>query len=196
MSMTDSTNDPMNENDDILAGALGRLPREKAPPGALEDATVSRLRSAGLLKAAPLARTSGGLSLATWVLAASIAAITFVGGSVYRNSRPQPSEPLFALTVYTAASTDDSVTSARKSDEIDRWALSVNATERGAARPAVDFDSDSIIVEEEPYRNKQIVRTYYIAVPSKDSAVSVAKNCPWVKYGARVVVRSVLETVP
>ena len=56
MSMTDSTNDPMNENDDILAGALGRLPREMVPPGALEEATVTSLRSAGLLSAKALAR--------------------------------------------------------------------------------------------------------------------------------------------
>jgi hypothetical protein len=197
MSMTDSTNDPINETDDILAGALGRLPREKAPPRALEEATVAKLRTAGFLKSAPQARAPGSLSLATWVLAASIAAIAFVGSSVYRSSQPQPSDPLFALTVYTAESTEDSATKVSQADELDRWALSVNAAQGpSSARSAVDINSDSIIVEEEPYRNKQIVRTYYITAPSKDSAASIAKNCPSIKHGGRVVVQAVLDKVP
>jgi hypothetical protein len=203
--MTDSPNDPMNENDDI-ASALGGLPREMAPPAALEEATVASLRNAGLLGAkAPqtriTSRTPSSLNLAPWVLAASIGAIAFVGGSVYQSTRPQPAHPIFALTVYSDSSTNDSSSLVNHASEIEQWAVSSNAsaTRNGSAsvRPAVDFNADSIIVEEEPVRPAaKVTRTYYVEVPTKDSALSIARKCPLLKYGGRVEVTEVPSKTP
>jgi hypothetical protein len=190
----------MSETDEILTGALSRLPREKMPPAALEEATVAKLRAAGVLSAnvkAPM-RPASSLSLATWVLAASIAAIAVVGGSVYRSARVNAVEPLFALTVYAAGAADDSATRVRRSDEIEQWALSVKAApeQKGSALPAVDYGSDSVIVDEEPGTSVEIVRKFYLSAPTKDSAVSIARNCPSLKYGGRVVVQPVLTKKP
>ncbi|HVZ50115.1 MAG TPA: hypothetical protein VG916_15135, partial [Gemmatimonadaceae bacterium] len=123
----------MHDEDEFIAKALGRLPREMAPPPGLEDATVRSLRAAGMIR--PPMRL--GLSVASWLLAAGVAGIAFVGGSVFATRASHPltsaaqearsapgvpvsqhtrsdgtSEPTFALLLYGASSGEDSATHA------------------------------------------------------------------------------------
>jgi hypothetical protein len=198
--MTDSTNDPMNEADDILSGSLGRLPREMTPPESLEDRTVATLRGAGLIQS----RSRSGLTLASWVLAASIGAIAFVGGSVIAKGKVTvaPAEPTFALTLI-GGQIDDSAASVNRAAEYNAWALAANATPlarvrgnpiggRGAApsSPAV-VNPDSVIVDEVTTQPSMVATTYYITAPSRDSALKIAKNCPHLKYGGQVRIQRV-----
>jgi len=198
--MTDSTNDPMHDSDDILSGSLGRLPREMTPPESLEDRTVAKLRGAGLIQS----RARSGLTLASWVLAASIGAIAFVGGSVISKGKitAAAAQPIFALTL-TGGQIDDSATSVNRAAEYNAWALMANATPiarssgnaiggQGSVRPSPAIvNPDSVIVDEVTSQPTMAATTYYISAPSRDSAVKIAKGCPHLKYGGQVRIQRV-----
>jgi hypothetical protein len=199
--MNDSMHDPMHDSDDILAGSLGRLPREMAPPDSLEERTVATLRGAGLLQS----RSRSGLTLASWVLAASIGAIAFVGGSVISKGRVSsaPVDSTFALTL-TGGQIDDSATNVSRAAEYDAWAIATGATPLVRSRdghaiggqgssmvsPAI-VNPDTVIVDEVTMNAGVVAKTYFIKAPSRDSAEKIAKNCPHLKYGGRVFVQGV-----
>lgn len=214
-----------HDEDEFIARALGHLPREMAPPAGLEDATVRRLRAAGVLR--PPMRL--GLSVASWLLAAGVAGIAFVGGSVFatrmssasaraaqvthdaRNAQkasntettPAP-EPTFALLLYGASSGDDSATHAARAEEYGNWARTSHATAArvlggealGAAVASVALATvrrgvDSIIVDDSPDGTGDFVGYYLVQAPNREAALALARNCPHLKYGGRVVVRRV-----
>jgi hypothetical protein len=207
--MHDSTNDPMNESDDILAGSLGRLPREMMPPDSLEERTVATLRGAGLIQT----RSRSGVTLATWVLAASIGAIAFVGGSVMSKQR-QAAQPVYALTL-SGGQIDDSAAQVNRAAEYEAWAISAHASSPSSRMPnsqqgggatsggsgdvsiGLALNSDTVIVDDLiPTATKGISKTYFITAPTKDSAVKIAKNCPHLKYGGRITLSKVNSGQP
>lgn len=209
--------------DDFVAQALGRLPREMTPPPALEDATVASLKRARLLGS----RAPGGFNFMTWMLAASIAGVAFVGGSLFATwlARPSPvrtvadssgaggdaarvhavaqaaDQPTFALLLY--GSSNDSATHATHAAEYGAWA----AMDHGAGRiiggeamgtpvasvwvKAVGLGTDSIIVDEGPLNGADFVGYFIVQARDRDAAVALARSCPHLKYGGRVVVRRV-----
>lgn len=217
-----------HDEDEFIARALGHLPREMAPPAGLEDATVRRLRAAGVLR--PPMRL--GLSVASWLLAAGVAGIAFVGGSVFATRMSSPSaraaqathnapdaqnaqnasntettpaqEPTFALLLYGASSGDDSATHAARAVEYGKWARSSHAAAArvvggealGTAVASVALATvrrgvDSIIVDDSPDGAGDFVGYYLVQAPNREAALALARNCPHLKYGGRVVVRRV-----
>lgn len=212
----------MQDNqDDFVAEALGRLPREMTPPPGLEDATVASLKRARLLGS----RAPGGFNLMTWMLAASIAGVAFFGGSMFATWFRGPAvqtaadsaalgtptiaqtashtntEPTFALLLY--GSSDDSATHAARAAEYSAWATATHSAGRiiggealGTPLAAVTVKSvglgmDSIIVDENPLNATDFVGYFLVQARDRDAAVTLASNCPHLKYGGRVVVRRV-----
>jgi hypothetical protein len=202
--MPDSMNDPMHDTDDILAGSLGRLPREMAPPGALEERTVGALRHSGLL----YSRSRSGLTLASWVLAASIGAIAFVGGSVISKGEVTlaPADTTFALTLI-GGQIDDSAAQVSRAAEFAAWASGANAVAESRASQAIGgqgsvpsspavINGDSVIVDEITSQAPPVAERYYVTAPSRDSATKIAQNCPHLKYGGKVVIQKLGAKAP
>jgi hypothetical protein len=195
-----------HEPDDTIARALGRLPREFTPPALLEEATVRRLRLAGLLRSRRIrpAWAAGGFSVATWALAAGIAAVAFVGGSLYAARRAVPPvQATYALLLYGGGSGDDSATHVRRAAEYAEWANASHVAARviggealgapvaAVARHASNPGSDSIIVDGEPVDSSGFVGYFLVTAASREAAVRLARECPHLRYGGRVVVRRV-----
>lgn len=207
-----------HDEDDFIARAIGHLPRETAPPPGLEDATVRLLRSAGVLR--PPMRL--GLSLASWLLAASVAGVAFIGGSMFatRMSAPSPrpgravqpvagtldapaQDPTYALLLYGASSGDDSATHAARATEYRAWARMSHAAARivggealGTAVASVALATvrrgvDSIIVDDPPDGSGDFVGYFLVQARDREAALALARTCPHLKYGGRVVVRRV-----
>lgn len=197
------------DEDEFIAKVLGHLPREMTPPAGLEDATVRSLRAAGVLHSP--ARL--GLSLASWLLAAGVAGIAFVSGSVFatRASRSsgeaaqtaQAAQPTFALLLYGASSGDDSARHAARAVEYGEWARMSHAAGRivggealgtpvaSVALQTVRRGVDSIIVDDPPAGAGDFVGYFLVQARNRDAALALARNCPHLKYGGRVVVRRV-----
>jgi hypothetical protein len=200
-----------HDEDEFLARALGHLPREMSPPAALEESTVRAVRAAGVLRGP--ARM--GLSIASWVLAASVAGIAFVGGSVFATRAGSVArsaarvvvdtlqEPTFALLLYGGGPSDDSATHASRSVEYSEWARTANASARvvggealGTAVAAVAMHTvrrgvDSIIVDDPPAESGDFVGYFLVRAPDRAAALALARDCPHLRYGGRVVVRRV-----
>lgn len=195
-----------DESDEMLAESLGRLPREMTPPATLEDATVASLRNAGLLGA----RGGSRLNLGSWVLAASVAAIAFTGGVAFAKRAAPPIaaaptvQPTFALLLYgPSGSGEDSATHAMRAMEYNEWANAYHPAGRiiggeafgvsvaALAAQSVGRGTDSIIVSDEPMNNNDFVGYFLVQAPNRDAAVLLARNCPHLKYGGKVVVRRV-----
>ena len=195
------------DHDDIIAGALGRLPREATPPAHLEEATLTRMRDAGLIRThrrwAP-----GGFSVASWALAAGIAVMAFAGGSLYGTGRAAPeAQPTFALLLYGAGSGDDSAAHFERAAEYSSWARADHASARVIGGEALGSPvaslaryasnrgrSDSVIVDEEDHGNpSEFVGYFLVTAPDREAAVQLARDCPHLRYGGRVVVRRVWQ---
>ncbi|MDA1081696.1 MAG: hypothetical protein O2973_08460 [Gemmatimonadetes bacterium] len=194
-----------DQSDDFVTAALRRLPREMTPPPGLEHATVASLRRAGLLRS-PL---RAGFNLMTWVLAASIAGIAFVGGSMFatRLSAPEP-QPTYALLLYGGSSGDDSATHANRAGEYGAWAAANHASGRviggealgtsvaSLAVHTVALGTDSVIVDDQPTSGSDFIGYFLVHAEDSDAAVALARDCPHLKYGGRIVVRRVWPDPP
>jgi hypothetical protein len=153
-----------------------------------------------MIRGAPRA----GFNLANWALAASIAAVAFVGGSVFatsiRRAKPEP-QPTYALLLYGAEPLEDSIGRATRAAEYTSWAREAHAAGRVVSGEAlgtpvaalavrvVGRGEDSLIVAEDSTGSGDFVAYYLVTAPNRDAAVQIARNCPHLKYGGRVVVR-------
>lgn len=191
-----------DHSDEYLAESLGSLPREKSPPARLEESTVAALRRAGSLKRTP--RNWG--NVANWVLAASIATMAFLGGSLFATrfrASTAPLQPTFALLLYGAEPLGDSISSAARAAEYTAWAQQVHAAARvvggeslgtpvaALAVQVVGRGEDSVIVAEDSTGGSDFIGYFLVTAPDRDAALQLAKYCPHLKYGGRVVIRRV-----
>lgn len=196
----------LDESDETLAASLGQLPREKTPPAGLENVTVTALRGAGLLSG----RGGSRFNIGSWVLAASVAAVAFTGGVAFarRAAMPPPVaptvQPTFALLLYgPTGSGEDSATHAMRAVEYNDWANAYHPAGRiiggeafgvsvaALAVAAAGRGTDSVIVDDEPMGNNDFVGYFLVQARDRDAAVQLARNCPHLKYGGKVVVRRV-----
>ena len=196
-----------HNSDEHLADALGQLPNEKAPPAALEDATVLQLRRAGLVGRRGTQRRAG-FNLSTWALAASIAAVAFVGGSVFANrGAVADAQPTFALLLYGADTGEDSATRVARAAEYSAWAnveradariVGGEALGRSVAAIAavrnVARGSDSVVIADDSSGPNDFVGYFLVSARDREAAVRLASNHPHLKYGGRVIVRRINPT--
>ena len=196
-----------HNSDEHLAEALSQLPNEKAPPAALEDATVLQLRRAGLVGRRGTQRRAG-FNLSTWALAAGIAAVAFVGGSVFANrGAVADAQPTFALLLYGADTGEDSATRVARAAEYSAWAnveradariVGGEALGRSVAAIAavrnVARGSDSVVIADDSSGPNDFVGYFLVSARDREAAVRLASNHPHLKYGGRVIVRRINPT--
>lgn len=181
---------PDDETNDPLLAALRRLPREVAPPHDLEAATVASLRRAGLLRRrAPLL---------PWLAAAVLALAAFSGGVLTgRRSSPTVPAPTYALLLYGGSTGDDSAAHAVRAAEYGAWAGTPHADgvvvggealgDGGTALPPAAGPADGVMTDAP-------VGFFLVRAPSPEAATRLARACPHLKYGGRIVVRAILPT--
>jgi hypothetical protein len=178
------------DNEDGGRGALrDRLPKH-APPAALERRVRESLKSRGLIetkRGSRVARAAGFAAAAMVLFAAGL----FAG--LARTSSPAleaPVKPNYALILYGGLAGDEGAEHDRRAREYGAWAraLSGEATWVGgeelnraiAVYPSAARDS------EDP-----VVGFFLIDAASEDIAKRIARDCPHLKYGGRVVVHPV-----
>lgn len=181
--MPDETNDP-------LLAALRGLPREVAPPLELEGTTVSALRRAGLLRRRREPRL--------WLVAAGLVLAAFSAGQLTAGRfSSAPLLPTHALVLYGGSTGGDSAGHAVRAAEYGAWAgarhadgvvVGGEAFGEGGALIASTAGEVSTAPTDAP------VGFFLVRAPSADAATRLARECPHLKYGGRIVVRAILPT--
>ena len=182
--------------------ALAALPREAAPPPALEEATVRALAARGRLRRPPRRRpTPAELGLA---LAAS--ALLFLGGlAVGRRAEsppPAPAGPQFALLLYEgpeyrhAASGEE----AERVREYSAWAGlraergELVAGEKLREEPDLVIGADGTVTTPAPAAGPRLAGFFIVRAADRASALEIARSCPHVRYGGSIVLREIEPT--
>ncbi|MEO8450081.1 MAG: YciI family protein [Gemmatimonadota bacterium] len=169
------------------------------PPG-LEDRVVRTLQRRGLLGAAPRSR------LGRWVLpvAAGLAALA-VGFALGRRTPTvqAAASQRYALLLYEDASFQAPPRSAEAGyvAEYSRWAREVNAAGNGLTGEELNYsgrtiDSAGAAVDHDRAADGQSVLSGFFIVHAADleRATAIAKTCPHLKHGGRVVIRPIEPT--
>lgn len=182
--------------------ALGRLPREAAPPAQLEDATVAALAARGLLR--PAARTRG---IHPWLaLVASL--LLFVGGLVIGRlggppRQPEDGWPRFALFLYEGPEYDQPPLEgmAQRVEEYVAWATEKrdNGVVEGGEKLregtdlAIEPDGSTGEVAAVPGASR-LAGYFIVQAEDRRAAAEIARTCPHVRYGGRIVIREIEPT--
>jgi len=163
------------------------LAREGPYPASLEERTVSRLRAEGRFgpRRVPLAR---------WAAAAVLAALVFAGGwAAGRSRRADAGGPRFALLLYEGRDFDRGVGGDRAS-EYRAWAVSLR-------RSGVDVTGEKLspasreIPEAAPHPDEERLAGFFVVgARDLDAAEAIARSCPHLRHGGRIVVRPIVAT--
>jgi hypothetical protein len=185
--------------DESLARRLGALPRELAPPPALEERVVGSLRKRGLL--------GGRRSPLWWAGIAAAALIVFGGGvALGRGAGARPMAPglhRFMLLLYEGPGFDagDSTVAAARVEEYRSWARTLAERQRLVAgeelgKPDWMLEAGGSGVAVGPTGDPAVLPTGFFIVAARDSAdaVALAESCPHLKHGGRVAVRAIRPT--
>jgi hypothetical protein len=195
----------MMRSDDELTpeerDALARLPREADPPAGLERATVAALAARGLLRR-PRRRFDIVLALAASVLlfAGGLALGRFGGGTA---PAPPDGRPRFALFLYEGPEYDQPAPGAmdQRIEEYVAWASaerSDGAVEGGEKlkdgdEVAIEPDGSAGSVPSSP-GEARLAGYFLIRAADQRTALEIARTCPHVRYGGRIVVREIEPT--
>jgi hypothetical protein len=182
--------------------ALERLPRQAAPPPGLENATVSALTARGLLR--PATRAHG---IHPW-LAIAASLLLFAGGVAIGRlgETPQSAEddrPRFALFLYERPEYDQPPPDgmAQRVQEYVAWATEKRANGaveggeklREDADLAIEPDGSTDEVAAVPGASR-LAGYFIVQADDRRAAAEIARTCPHVRYGGRIVIREVEPT--
>jgi hypothetical protein len=182
--------------------ALGRLPREAAPPAALEDATVAALTARGLLRHSPRTR-----SIQPWLAIAAAIAL-FVGGLALGRLGESPGtvddgRPRFALFLYEGPEYDQPPPESmpQRVQEYVAWATEKRAdgVVEGGEKLRKDADfaiaPDGSVGEVATVPGASRLAGYFVVrANDRRAAAEIARTCPHVRYGGRIVIREIEPT--
>jgi hypothetical protein len=183
---------PDDETNDPLLAALRRLPREVTPPRDLEAKTVQSLHRARLLH-----RRS---PLTPWLLAASLVVAAFSGGLFTgRRSSPMAPSPTYALLLYGGSTEGDSAAHVSRAAEYGAWAGARHADGVVIGGEALGDGGTLIATPDSTLTGAADavdvpVGFFLVRAASVDAATRLARECPHLKYGGRIVVRAILPT--
>lgn len=177
--------------------SLDRLPREITPPPDLERRVVDSLASRGLVKSTrPRSRAW------PWTAAAAVIAFAVGIGAGYRLSQtPEVTSDNQYLLMLYEDETFDSGSPADSRDrvaEYSRWASTLAREGRLVAGEKLQT-SRLVLTSQGEGRgswNPQVeggdVAGYFvIAAPDDDAVLEIAKTCPHLRYGGRIVIRGI-----
>jgi hypothetical protein len=182
--------------------ALGRLPREATPPPGLEGATVSALAARGLLR-----RASRGRGIPAW-LAVAASLVLFLGGlTVGRLGEtpvaPDDGRPRFALFLYEGPEYDPPAPErmAERVQEYVTWAREqrehgvVEGGEKLRDDADLEIEPDGSTGEPPLAPSGSRLAGYFIVqADDRRAAAEIARTCPHVRYGGRIVIREIEPT--
>ncbi len=186
--------------------ALAQLPREAAPPAALEDSIVGALRARGLLRR-PVRRRALEVGFA---LAASV--LVFLGGfALGRRAAPEasaaPAGPAqFALLLYEGPDYRHAPPgkAEERVREYSEWAGARAARGELLAGEKLRDDPDLVIkadgrvttVTTVPAApgSTRLAGFFIIRAADRGSALEIARTCPHVRYGGSIVLREIEPT--
>jgi hypothetical protein len=177
--------DPMDD----LTDALRRMPREAIPPAAVEEATLSRLRTAGFIRPRT-SRWRGGL-----IAAALLAAF----GLGHWSARPGFGRPddtavaTWALMLYGAGSAD-AATHAQRAEEYGAWARAAHADGQVMGGEALGSGGPVVSGAGEGPPAELPVGYFLVRARDRQAAARLARECPHLKYGGRIVIQEVLPS--
>lgn len=196
----------MTRTDDDLTPeereALRRLPREAAPPPALEDATVAALRGRGLLRRPPRPRAIRP----ALALAASL--LLFAGGfAVGRGGGSAPSaedgRARFVFLLYEGPEYDQPAPEAMAERVREYVAWAGTEWEHGAVEGGEKLAEDADLavgpgggaeeIAPEP-GERRLAGYFVIRAADRGAALEIARTCPHVRYGGRIVIREIEST--
>lgn len=193
----------MQPDDELTSGerrALGRLPRQAQPPARLEHATVAALTARGLLRR-PRRRFHVALALAASVL-------FLVGGFVVGRfggeaATPIPDGRRFVLFLYEGPEYAQPAPEALH-ERVREYAAWANQTWRNGAVEGGEKLKDGEVlaigpdasIEAAPAAAAESRLAGYFLIRAADhrAAIEIARNCPHLRYGGRVVVREIDPT--
>jgi hypothetical protein len=194
----------MMRSDDELTpeerDALARLPREAGPPAGLEQATVAALAARGLLRRRGR-RFDVVLALAASVLlfAGGLALGRFGGGT----APPPDGRPRFALFLYEGPEYDQPAPGAmdQRVEEYVAWA-SAKRTDGAVEGGEKLKDGDDMAIEPDgsagavpsPPGGARLAGYFLIRAADQRTALEIARSCPHVRYGGRIVLREIEPT--
>jgi hypothetical protein len=195
----------MPSDDELTAeerNALRRLPRDAEPPPGLERATVAALTARGLLRR-PRRRFDATLALAASVLLlAGGLALGRIGGRP-ASVPPADQRPRFALFLYEGPEYDHPAPDGMSGRvaEYAAWARAerddgaIEGGEKLKDEDDVAVDPDGSIRQVPPAAGQSRLTGYFvIRAADQPSALQIARSCPHVRYGGRVVVREIDPT--
>lgn len=174
--------------------AFAELPQEIDPPAGAERSTVTRLRSAGLI------RGHRDWRPAVWVAAGLTAAAALFGLGlllgVQRMSRWKAAEPRYVMFLYEGEGYYDGLEpqSSSSVSEFRNWARSLRA--RGVAISGAKFESgaqrlDFLYAFPEPDSSPRLAGYFVLAAHDMREAVRIARSCPHIRRGGEIIVRRV-----
>jgi hypothetical protein len=195
----------MRSDDELTSeerDALGRLPREADPPAGLEQATVAALTARGLLRR-PRRRFDAALALAASVLifAGGLAVGRLVGDTA--QAPPADGRPRFALFLYEGPEYAQPAPGGmdQRVREYASWASAERAggTVEGGEKLT---DGDDVAIEPDgstgsvpvPPVESRLAGYFLIRAADQRTALEIARSCPHVRYGGRIVVREIDPT--
>jgi hypothetical protein len=200
----------MMRSDDELTSAerdaIGRLPRDAEPPAGLEHATVAALTARGLLRR-PRPRLDAALAAAL-TLAASV--LLLAGGLTIGRfggeSAPVPptdGQPRFALFLYEGPEYDQPAPGAmdERVREYGVWA-SAERTDGAVEGGEKLKDGEDVAIEPDGSTRAasslpgepRLAGYFLIRAADQRTALEIARSCPHVRYGGRIVLREIEPT--
>lgn len=177
-----------------------KLPPHRAPPE-LEERVVETLAQRGLIARGPTRQGRGRLWRAAMMVAASI--LLFAAGalsqrvSVGDSARAADSRPRYMLLLYGGRAETDAAERARV-DEYRRWAQGL-AT-RGqlvAAEKLADGARELTALgatDRSATDGESLAGFFVVSASTPSEAESIARTCPHLRHGGRVVVRAIEGT--
>ena len=184
--------DDRHQTDDGRGGLQAHVPRIHAPPG-LARRVRSTLEARSLI--APKRRSA--LRAAIWT---GLVAAGFIIGFAARGRVAQPTATTdggrppgqYVLLLYGDPPDDTGAVHRARETEYGRWA----STLAGGARWVGGHELADVVDDVGPRvgstpRDDRLAGYFVIEAPSRERAVEVARSCPHVKYGGRVVVMTI-----
>ena len=181
--------------------ALRRMASNDTPPAGLEDRVVQTLRRRGVLGGVPRNQR-----LQRWALpaAAALAALA-IGFALGRRTAPaaDAGPPRYALLLYEDQSfqAPPPGDEARYVAEYSRWAAEVNAAGTGLTgeelgdRGRIIEPGGAAIDRDRAAEGGSVLSGFFIVQAADlERATAIAKTCPHLKHGGRVVIRPIEPT--
>ena len=187
----------MNPEDPDL---LRSLPRHQVPPAWLEESIVRELKARGRIRQTPAARrwiaVAGALAASVILFVAGLAA----GGYLKRPSAATATDPTFILLLYQDAGylVPGPEGSEERVAEYRDWARDLGARGRFVGGEKLKDAAETLPPGEgSPPREPGpgILAGYFIiAASDPPEAIAIARDCPHLRYGGRIVVREIDPT--